>query len=150
MKATFNVCLLLGVIVMIAQLGSVAFCQEQETARLYNQNTETSIKGTVEQVKTAYLPGGGASRQAHKEFRGPIYLNLKADSGTLRVYLGPSSFVESKGFKFAKGDQVEVTGSKVPNKDAIIAREVKRGGQVLILRNPQMRPQWSPARLPLH
>jgi hypothetical protein len=143
MKATLKVFLLLGVIVMTGQLGSIALCQSQGRDRLYNQNTETTIKGTVEQVKTAYLPGGGASAQAREQFSGPIYLNLKADSGTLRVYLGPSSFVESKGFKFAKGDQIEVTGSKVPNKDAIIAREVKRGDQVLVLRNAQGIPQWS-------
>jgi len=143
MKATFTVCVLLAVIMMTGQLGSVALCQEQERARLYNQNTETTIKGTVEQVKTAYLPGGGASAQARKEFRGPIYLNLKTDSGAFSVYLGPSSFLESKSFKFAKGDQIEVTGSKVTNKDAIIAREVKRGDQVLILRNAQGIPQWS-------
>ena len=146
MKTTFNLCLLLVVIVMIGQPGSVAFCQEQEGARLYDQNTETTIKGTVEEVKTAYLPGGGASAQARQEFGGPIYLNLKTDSGTLRVYVGPSSFLESKNFKFAKGDQIEVTGSKLPNRDAIIAREVKRGDQVLVLRNAQGIPQWSGGR----
>jgi len=74
---------------------------------------------------------------------GPIYLNLNADSGTFAVYLGPSWFLESKGFKFAKGDQIEVTGSKLQDKDMIIAREVKRGDQVLVLRNAQGIPDWS-------
>lgn len=146
MKARLNFGLLLVVIVMAAQPGSVALCQEEGSARLYNQGTETTIKGTVEEVKTAYLPGGGASAQAQGEFSGPIYLNLQADSGTLRIYLGPSSFLESKNFKFAKGDQIEVTGSKLPNGDTIIAREVKRGDQVLVLRNAQGIPEWSGGR----
>ncbi|HEY2487200.1 MAG TPA: hypothetical protein VGI36_18810 [Candidatus Binataceae bacterium] len=146
MKAIFNLYLLLVVVVMTGQPGSVALCQEQGSAHLYNQGTETTIKGTVEEVKTAYLPGGGASAQAQGQFSGPIYLNLKADSGTFRVYLGPSSFLESKSFKFAKGDQIEVTGSKLPNGDAIIAREVKRGDQVLVLRNAQGIPQWAEGR----
>jgi hypothetical protein len=123
----------------------VAFSQEVKrgAASFYNPNTETTIKGTVEQVKTAFLPGGGFTQQAEGKFSGPIYLNLKADSGMLKVVLGPSWFLESKGFKFATGDQVEVTGSKFHDQDTIIAREVKRGDQVLVLRNAQGIPEWS-------
>ena len=68
---------------------------------------------------------------------------LKADSGTPAVYLGPSWFLESKGFKFAKGDEIEVTGSKLEAQDTIVAREVKKGDQVLVLRNAQGIPAWS-------
>jgi hypothetical protein len=73
---------------------------------------------------------------------GPLYLDLKSDSGNFRVFLGPPWFVESKNFKFANGDQVEVTGSKA-GKSMIIAREVKKDGQVLTLRNAQGVPEWS-------
>lgn len=52
MKATFNFGLLLVVIVMTGQPSSVALCEtQQESARVYNQNTETTVKGTVEQSK---------------------------------------------------------------------------------------------------
>ena len=148
MKATFNFSVLLVVIVMMGQPSSVAFGQgtEQERAGVYNQNAETIVKGTVEQVKTAYLPGGGASAQARREMSGPIYINLKADSGTFAVYVGPSWFLESKGFKFAKGDQIEVTGSKLQDKDVIVAREIKRGDQILVVRNAQGIPAWSGGR----
>jgi len=114
-----------------------------EAQGVYNPNTETTVKGTVEQVKTAYLPGGGLNAQAEQEFSGPIYLDLKTDSGTSAVYLGPSAFLESKGFKFAKGDQIEVTGSMLQAQNTIVAREVKRGDQVLVLRNAQGIPAWS-------
>ena len=123
----------------------VTACQEVKpgAANFYNPNTETTIKGTVEEVRTAYLPGGGASAQSQEEFNGPIYLELKADSGTSAVYLGPSWFLESKGFKFVKGDEIEVTGSKLEAQDTIVAREVKKGDQVLVLRNAQGIPAWS-------
>ena len=128
----------LGLLVML-----VTACQEVKPGPVYAPNTETTVKGTVEQVKTAYLPGGGFSQQAEGKFSGPIYLNLKADSGMLTVVLGPSWFVESKGFKFATGDQIEVTGSKFHDEDTIIAREIKRGDQILVLRNGQGIPEWS-------
>jgi hypothetical protein len=143
MKATFNFALFLVVIVV---MGSVTLCRGQESAGVYDPSTETTVKGTIEQVKTAFLPGGGASAQAREESSGPTYVNLKTDSGTLAVFLGPSWFLESKGFKFAKGDQIEVTGSKRQDKDVIIAREVKRGDQTLVVRNAQGIPAWSGGR----
>ena len=125
-----------------------AFCQEVKrgAASFYNPNTETTVKGMVEQVETAYLPGGGLGHQAQGKYSGPLYLNVKADSGMLKVVLGPSWFVESKGFRFAKDDQIEVTGSKFHDEHTIIAREVKKGDQVLVLRNAQGIPEWSRSR----
>ena len=143
MKATYNFALFF-VVIMVT--GSVALGQEQGSAGVYNPSTETTVKGTIEQVKTAFLPGGGASAQAREESSGPTYLNLKTDSGTLAVFVGPSWFLESQGFKFAKGDQIEVTGSKLPDKDVIVAREVKRGDQILVVRNAQGIPAWSGGR----
>ena len=141
MKATFNRGLLLVVIVMTGLPSSVALCQGTERG-VYNPGTETTVKGTVEHVRTAFLPGGGASAQSQGESTGPLYLDLNSDSGKFAVFLGPAWFAESKGFKFAKGDQVEVTGSKVRD-DAIVAREVKKDDKVLTLRNAQGIPEWS-------
>jgi len=103
---------------------------------MYNPATETTVKGTVEEVTT--IPGrrgGGAG----------THLDLKTESGTFDVHLGPSAFVAGKNFTFAKGEQVEVTGSKVKyeDHDTIIAREVRADGKVLTLRNAQGIPQWS-------
>jgi hypothetical protein len=120
-------------------------CQEvkQGPVNFYNPNTGTNITGTVEQVETAELPGGGFSQQAEGKFSGPLFLDLKTDSRTLKMVLGPSWYVESKGFKFAQGDQVEVTGSRFQDQDTIVAREVKKGDQVLVLRSTQGIPEWS-------
>ena len=136
MKARLNFSLALVVMLVTA-------CQEVKRGAVYDANTETTVKGTVEQVGTAIVPGGGLSQQARGKYSGPTYLDLKADSGMLKVVLGPSSFVESKGFKFAQGDQIEVTGSKFHDEDTIVAREIKRGDQVLVLRNAQGIPEWS-------
>lgn len=104
-------------------------------SRRYNPATETTVKGTVEAVKT--VSGRHGWHGTH--------LMLKAGDQTLDVHLGPESFLKSKGFSFAKGDEVEVVGSKVNYKggEAIVAREVKKGGETLVLRNAQGIPQWS-------
>jgi hypothetical protein len=104
-------------------------------ARMYNPATETTVTGTVEEVKTV---------EGRHGWHG-THLTLKSADKTLDVHLGPESFLKAKGFSFAKGDQVEVTGSKVSAKggEAIVAREVKKGGETLVLRDAQGIPQWS-------
>ncbi|HVY94413.1 MAG TPA: hypothetical protein VHA14_16745, partial [Bryobacteraceae bacterium] len=49
------------------------------------------------------------------------------------------------GFKFAKGDSVEITGSKVTmnGEEWIIAREVTKDGKTLTLRDKDGNPKWS-------
>jgi hypothetical protein len=56
--------------------------------------------------------------------------------------------LEKEKFTFAKGDQIEVTGSKVKigAVDALLAREVKKGDKTLTLRNAQGVSAWSRGR----
>jgi hypothetical protein len=104
-------------------------------ARMYNPATETTVKGTVEEVKTV---------SGRRGWHG-IHLMLKTEDKTLDVHLGPEAFLKEKGFSFAKGDELEVLGSRTTYRggEAIIAREVKKGGETLVLRNEQGIPQWS-------
>ena len=104
-------------------------------ARMYNPATETTVNGTVEKVATITGRGGWSG----------THLDLKTDSGTVDVHLGPSAYLSSKGFQFAKNDLLEVTGSRATYQGhpAIIAREVRMGDKVLTLRNAQGIPVWS-------
>lgn len=101
----------------------------------YNPSTEVTVKGTVGEVKEVTSPMGWAGE----------HLTLKTENETLDVHLGPASFLAEKKFSLAKGDQIEVTGSKIKYEgtDALLAREVKKGDQTLTLRNAQGIPQWS-------
>lgn len=109
-----------------------------QRARLYNPANETTVKGTVEGVKT--ITGRGGWNGTH--------LTLKTGDKSIDVHLGPAAFLKEKGFTFAKGDQIEVTGAKAEfgGSEAIIAREVKRGEKTLVLRNKQGFPEWSGSR----
>lgn len=101
----------------------------------YDTATVMTIKGTVEEV----------TQMTGRRGWGRTHLTLKADKGTLDVHVGPTSFIEKEGFSFAKGDELEVTGSKVAYQkgEAIIAREIKKGDKTLTLRDEKGYPVWS-------
>ena len=63
----------------------------------------------------------------------------------MEVDVGPASFVSSKNVTFAKGDALTVVGSKVTmaGQVVVIAREIKKGEQVLTLRDAKGFPLWS-------
>jgi hypothetical protein len=73
------------------------------------------------------------------------HLTMKVGEETREVMLGPSQFIASKEFSFAKGDSIEVTGSKVTMGGAeyFIAREVVKDGKTLTLRDKSGTPQWA-------
>ena len=73
-----------------------------KSMRMYDAATETHFKGTIEAV-TQMMRG---------QMMG-THLTLKKGEGNREIMLGPSKFITSKGFSFAKGDSIEVTGSKV-------------------------------------
>ncbi|HUO24024.1 MAG TPA: hypothetical protein VMU61_00055 [Candidatus Aquilonibacter sp.] len=107
---------------------------------MYDPSTETTVKGTVQDVQEG---GTNSGHMGHMHHQG-IHLLLKTDDATYPVMVGPSSFVKDKDFEFAKGDQIEVTGSKVKfhDKDALIARQIKKGDKVLTLRDEKGTPEW--------
>ena len=104
----------------------------------YDPATETTLKGMIEEVKEQEC-------QMCRMGTTGTHLMVKSDSETMEIHLGPTSFLNEKKFSFAKGDQIEVVGSKVKfnGGDAVIAREVKKGDQTLTLRNAQGIPQWA-------
>ena len=105
---------------------------------VYDPATEVTMKGTIEAVNQLKGPRGWAG----------THLSLKTDSGTIDVHAGPSWFLAQNKVSLEKGDQIEVTGSKVKfnNNDALIARELKKDGAAITLRNAQGIPAWSRGR----
>jgi len=104
--------------------------------RLYDPKTVQTINGTVESVDKA-MPLRGMSAGIH--------LMVKTEKATLRVDLGPEWYIQRLDTKIAKGDAVEVKGSmvKIDGKDALIAAEVKKGGEALVLRDAAGVPAWA-------
>jgi hypothetical protein len=61
------------------------------------------------------------------------------------VYLCPKSFLDDMGVSFGKGDEIALTGSKIKwgESDLILAREVVKGTDTLVLRDAKGNPVWS-------
>ena len=129
-----------------------------QRSRMYNPANETTVKGTVEEVKTVtgrhgwngthltleVQPGATDVQEQIKE--GEVASEaVKKESRTLDVHLGPATFLKEKGFSFNKGDQLEVTGATTSfgGSEALIAREVRKGSETLVLRDAQGFPKWS-------
>lgn len=106
----------------------------------YDPSTETKIQGAVQEVREQPCPNGGRCVGQH--------VTLKAETGTFDVHLGPADYWKKNGIELLKGDSIEVTGSRVlvDGKEALIAREVRKGDKTVTLRNAQGVPAWSGGR----
>lgn len=102
--------------------------------RVFDPATVVTVSGAVEKVEK--IPRGG---------RDGVHLTLTTPEGSLQVHLGPGSYLERQKFEVAKGDQLEVTGSKVTirGSPALIAQTVKKGDAVLTLRDAAGVPAWA-------
>ena len=127
-KAMFPVAALLCTISLLAQKA-----QEPRVPK-YDLHTEAKMKGTVEEVR---LPPKGSEKEI-------AYLLVKVGTDILDVYLCPKSFLDDMGTSFSKGDEIVLTGSKVKQGDAdlILAREVVKGTDTLVLRDAKGNPVW--------
>ena len=71
-------------------------------------------------------------------------MNVKTDKETISVHLGPGFYIENQDVKLQTKDKVEVKGSRITfdGKPAMIAAEVKKGEEVLKLRDDAGFPVW--------
>ncbi len=101
----------------------------------YDPATEVAVTGSVEEVLHPNGPNGMIG----------THVNLKTDSAVLDVHIGPETYISKQGFTIQKEDTLTVVGSKqvIGGKDALIAKEVKKGDKVLTLRDANGFPKWS-------
>jgi hypothetical protein len=100
----------------------------------YDPATETKIKGVLEELR---LPPKGQGKEA-------VHLLIKNGDDMLDIYLCPKSFMDDMGVTFSKGDAISVTGSKVKQEGGylMLAREVVKGQDTLVLRDDKGSPVW--------
>jgi hypothetical protein len=104
--------------------------------RMYDPKAVETISGEITTVDRI-TPMKGMS--------GGIHMNVKTDKETISVQLGPSWYLENQDVKLEAKDKVEVKGARATfaGKPSIIAAEVKKGDEVLKLRDDNGYPVWS-------
>jgi hypothetical protein len=73
-----------------------------------------------------------------------VYLTLQTEEEQIAVFLGPNLYVDQLPVQIKALDRIQVTGSKVMwgGKPVILAAVVKKGDQVLKVRDPNGVPLW--------
>jgi hypothetical protein len=101
----------------------------------YDLQSETKMSGTVDEIR---LPPKGSEKEA-------AHLMIKIGADMVDVYLCPKSFLDDMGMSLSKGDEIALTGSKVKAEgaDLILAREVVKGNDTVVLRDGKGDPVWS-------
>ncbi len=107
--------------------------------QVYNPKTEVAFEGRVLHVDPAACAALPISN---------LHLHLISSEGPIEVDMGPCWYVQDQKLQFKKDDFVFGIGSKIALKNGvpsvIVAREIRRGNAVLILRDPTGKPVWRP------
>jgi hypothetical protein len=100
----------------------------------YDLKTELTVSGTI--VEINQVPPG-------KPLDG-VYLKIKTKTDTASVYLAPVEFVKMLDFTFRKGEEIDVTGSKVnfSGDDLVLARIASVGKTLFTFRDAKGLPNW--------
>ncbi len=96
----------------------------------YEKSSEVKVKGVVSDVKT--------------DENSTVHLTLTSDKGSLDVVVAPQKFLSEMEIIFAKGDNIEILGSQltVEGNAVMLAREVTRKGDVMVMRDEKGKPVW--------
>lgn len=122
-------------VVFFSLIAATAFAQAPPK---YDAATETTVKGTVSELK--FLPPTGAKSIAYVMTKtGP-----DKDKDLVQVFLCPKKFLDDIGVVFKADDAIQVTGSKIKQDsgDVLLAREVVRNGETITFRFQDGKPAW--------
>ena len=100
----------------------------------YDKKTEITLKGPIVEVKLIDTASGVQG----------THLMLHQGQEMIEVFAGPTTTLTAGGMVFAKGDTVEVIGSKVEINGApvLLARQIKKGAKSIAMRDENGRPSW--------
>lgn len=122
-----------GVLVVVASAALAA----QTSGVRYNRAGEKSITGTVKALVSYPAPDGSVG----------VHIDLKTADGLISVHVSPAMYLGQQNFFFYADDQIEVIGAPAANDGhtAIWAKAIMKGSAMLVLRDANGLPKWTPA-----
>lgn len=131
---TINIVVGAVTVLLVIVLSSVG-PRPEKAPPAYNPAAEVTISGVVTETREFFCPI--SDDQA-------LHLVLRSAQSVLLVHVAPTRFLRAQGFQFHAGEALDVVGTRVnfQQQDAMLAREITRGNEVLIVRDHQGRPLW--------
>ena len=123
---------------ILSLLAAPIVAQSIATARsAYDRATEMSLAGTIVGVD-AYQSADGTVG---------VHLEVNTGRGFARVHVGPATYIGQNNFSFLADERVSVIGARVSKEgsSAVWARAIAKGSTLLVLRNEDGTPKWTPA-----
>lgn len=104
--------------------------------RMYDPKTVTTVHAEVISIQNM-IPLKGMSTGVH--------LLVKTGTETIDIHLGPTWFIDKQDLDIRPKDKIEILGSRITyeGKPAIIAAEIIKGDEKLVLRNENGTAVWS-------
>ena len=122
-----------AVVVIVLSVLDVSFHRSVtgQGAALYDPAKEITVRGVVQGVEEFDCP------VSENELAG--HLTLKTPDGVFQVHLAPTRILQGQKLSFAPGEALEVVGGRIrlAGKNGIIAREIIRGNESIIFRDPK-------------
>jgi hypothetical protein len=124
-----------AVTVLLVIVFSAAGPRPEKAPPAYNPATEVTVSGSVVETREFFCPIGDDQG---------IHVVLHTPQSVMLVHVAPARFLRAQEFQFHQGEQLEVVGVGLnfQQQDAMLAREITRGNEVLIVRDHQGRPLW--------
>ena len=127
MRAVLAACAAVAAVFTFAQ-GATAPVPE------YDPAAEVTVRGEVLQIHESLVatdhPG--------------LHLVLKTEAESVEVHACPVRFLRELEFTIDSGDTLTVLGSRPMGAAVIVAREIRKGQQWLVLRDAKGVPNWLP------
>ncbi|HET7223887.1 MAG TPA: hypothetical protein VFI81_11860 [Rhodanobacteraceae bacterium] len=110
---------------------------------MYDPKTVETVRGEVVSVERVPPTGRAMGRMTRGAHYG-IHLIMKTGMETIPVHLGPAWYIDNQAVKIAPKDKIEVKGSRImfEGKPALVAAELRKGNEVLTLRDANGFPVW--------
>jgi hypothetical protein len=122
------------IVVPVVFAATLAVAQTLPRAPEYDPASEVTVTGVVTQIHESKVatdhPG--------------LHLILQTETETVEVHACPVRFLRELGFALEVGDKLTVIGSRPKGASVMVAREIAKGRDGLILRDRTGSPNWLP------